>query len=140
MQDIIPTLLTTAFIVFCYDQKVIASLQRQGRYDPDTHQTVLSRLFFSPVKLLLSPLLLRLNLNREESSTWKPEGDLSLFQYDTTVCQDSRGIKTRLSYFYDDNQHAWYMIEKINDNGVTVLAPRFEPATVSFNAKKLQYV
>ena len=140
MQDIIPTLLTTAFIVFCYDQKVIASLQRQGRYDPDTHQTVLSRLFFSPVKLLLSPLLLRLNLNREESSTWKPEGDLSLFQYDTTVCQDSRGIKTRLSYFFDDNQHAWYMIEKINDNGVTVLAPRFEPATVSFNAKKLQYV
>jgi len=140
MQDIIPTLATTAFLVFCYDQKVIASLQRQGKYDPDTHQTVLSRLFFSPVKLLLSPLLLRLNLNREESSTWKPEGDLSLFQYDTTVCQDSRGIKTRLSYFYDDNQHAWYMIEKINDNGVTVLAPRFEPATVSFNAKKLQYV
>ena len=36
MQDIIPTLATTAFLVFCYDQKVIASLQRQGKYDPDT--------------------------------------------------------------------------------------------------------
>ena len=140
MQDIIPTLATTAFLVFCYDQKVIASLQRQGRYDPDTHQTVLSRLFFSPVKLLLSPLLLRLNPNSEESTTWKPEGDLSLFQYDTTVCLDSKGMKTRLSYFFDDNQHAWYMIENINNKGVTVKPPRFEPATVSFDAKKLQYV
>ena len=140
MQDIIPTLLAIAFFVFCYDQKVIASLQRQGKYDPDTHQTVMSRMFFVPFKLLLSRNLPALLQPSRNITTWKTEGDLSEFSYNTTVCMNKLGKKVRLSHFFDDSQHAWYKIEKINGSGIPVESPRFEPASVTFDVKKLQYL
>ena len=141
MEDIFTTILAFVFLIFCIDQKIIASLQRQGNYDPDTHKTALSSMFVSPVRFLLNRFLpSNLLPTSNETSSWKPEGDLSLFSYDTTVCMSKRGSKTRLSYFFDDNQHPWYKVERINERGIAVESPRFEPATVPFDVKKLQYV
>ena len=142
MEDIIPTLLTIAFLIFCLDQKIIVSLQRQGKYDPDTHQTLLGRVFFWPLKPVLKRFLpagMQPSVSAGQAN-WKPEGDLSLFKYDTTVCMNKQGRKTRLSYFFDGNQHAWYKVEKINESGVAIEPPRFEPAAVAFDVKKLEFV
>lgn len=140
MEDIVTTLLTVGFLVFCLDQKIITSLQRQGKYDPDTHQTMLSRMFIWPFAFVLKPLLPAKLQPASEQSAYLPEGDPSLFSYDTTVCMDSSGKKTRLSYFFDDNQHAWYKVEDINEQGVATSQPKYEPAAVSFETKKLQFV
>lgn len=140
MEDFITTLMAVAFLVFCLDQKIIASLQRQKRYDPDTHKTLLSRIFIGPFAFLLKRILPARFQSTSEQSVFMPEGDPSLFSYDTTVCMDSRGKKTRLSYFFDDNQHAWYKIEDINEKGVATSQPKYEPAAVSFETKKLQFV
>jgi len=43
------------FGVFLFDQKQILALQRAGRYDPEMHQTMMSRLF-SGVRWLWSLL------------------------------------------------------------------------------------
>jgi hypothetical protein len=142
MEDIIPTLLTIAFLIFCLDQKIIVSLQRQGKYDPDTHQTLMSRVFFWPLKPVMKMILPAemQPIVSDGQANWKPEGDLSKFKYDTTVCMNKQGGKTRLSYFFDENQHAWFKVEKINKVGIANEPPRFEPAAVTFDVKKLQYV
>lgn len=140
MEDYIPTLMTIAFLVFCLDQRIIVSLQRQGKYDPDTHQTVMSRIITWPLNFLLRRSTSVNMQPASDNKTWMPEGDLSLFSYDTTVCMNKQGQKVRLAYFFDDNQHAWYKIEKINESGVAIEPPRFEPAAVAFDVKKLQFV
>lgn len=142
MEDIIPTLLTIAFLIFCLDQKIIVSLQRQGKYDPDTHHTLMSRVFlwpFKPVMKMFLPADMQPRVS-DGQTIWKPEGGFDQFKYDTTVCMNKQGGKTRLSHFFDNNQHAWYKIEKINESGVAIESPSFEPATVAFDVKKLQYV
>lgn len=133
MADHVSFLMLITFFIFIYDQKVIGALQRQGKYDPDTHQTLLSRIirgllfFFWPAR-------------KPSASELTPPGDLSQYKYDQTVCLDKKGTKTRLSYFFDENQHAWYKIEKINDRGSAISTPKYEPATMKFEDMKLQFV
>lgn len=140
MEDYIPTILTFAFLIFCLDQQIITSLQRQGKYNPDTHETVMYRVFVWPFIYFLKRLTTLRTKTSAEQSTWMPEGDLSLFSYETTVCMNKLGQKVRLSYFFDNNQHAWYRVEKINANGIATESPCYEPAAVPFDVKKLQYV
>lgn len=140
MLDIIPTLLTLTFLVFCYDQMVISSLQRQGKYDPKTHRTMLSRVLFKPVSIAVKAFIPMKPKPDESNSSWVPDGDLSSFKYESTVCMNKRGKKTRLSHFFDDNQHGWFKIETINNQGLQTNPARFEPATVAFDVKKLQFV
>lgn len=134
MADNISFLMMVAFFIFLYDQRVISALQRQGKYDPDTHETLMKRVFrgiffFLPKKPATQP-----------HSELTPPGDLSQYQYDSTVCLDKRGKKTRLSYFYDENNHSWYKIEEINDRGNAIKPARYEPAAVKFEDMKLQFV
>jgi len=136
MVDLIPTLLCVLFVVFMYDQKVIVSLQRSGKYDPVTHQTVMSRIF----RGLLSLTGLSRNKKAIPAALYTPPGDLGSYHYDTTVCLGRDGSRTRLSYFSDENQHSWYKIEEIDDRGNAIKPPRFEPATVKFSEMKLQFV
>lgn len=140
MENYIPTILCLVFLIFCLDLQIITTLQRQGRYSPDTHQTVMNRVFVWPVVRLWELVLSLKRKKVSEHNSWRPEGDLSTFKYDTTVCMNKIGQKVRLSYFFDANQHAWYMIENIDGNGVPTKSPQFEPAAVSFDVKKLQFV
>jgi hypothetical protein len=136
MVDLIPTLLVVLLFVFMYDQKVITSLQRTGKYDPTTHQTVMSRLF----RGLLALTGISKSKKQIPNALHTPPGDLSSYRYDTTVCLSGDGTKTRLSYFTDENQHRWYKIEEINDKGTPKRPARYEPATIKFEEMKLQFV
>lgn len=134
MADHISFLMMVAFAIFLYDQKVISTLQRQGKYDPDTHETLMKRIF--SVVLFFLP-----KMQKKQSLTGlTPPGDLSQYHYDSTVCLDKKGNKTRLSYFADENQNRWYKIEEVDDRGNAIQAPRYEPAAVKFDDMKLQFV
>lgn len=134
MADNISFLMMVAFFIFLYDQRVISALQRQGKYDPSTHETLLKRIvrglfFFVPKR---APT--------QSHSELTPPGDLSQYQYDSTVCLDKRGNKTRLSYFFDENNHAWYKIEEVDDRGNPLSTARYQPAAVKFEDMKLHFV
>jgi|GEM_PF-1459973 hypothetical protein len=142
MQNLIPILFVIGFVVYWVDQQVLATLQRQGKYDPKTYRSIMSVVFMGPFVLLFKHLFPSTSPDsaKTESPELMPTGDLSQFSYDSTVCMNRLNRKVRLSYFFDDNQHAWYKIEKINHRGVPTDSPKFEPATVPFDVKKLQYV
>lgn len=134
MADNISFLMMVAFFIFLYDQKVIQALQRQGKYDPDTHETLMKRIF------RLGLFFLPKAPKAQQRNELTPPGDLSQYHYDSTVCLDKRGKKTRLSYFADENQHHWYKIEEVDDRGNAISTPRYEPAAVKFEDMKLQFV
>lgn len=139
MVDFIPSVLMLAFAVFCVDQKIISGLQRQGKYNPETHQTIMSRLCSSPAILIIK-MLKPHKVQKVQKTVLQPTGEHSAFSLNTTICANKRGDKTRLSYFIDIDQNAWYKIEEINSQGVAIREPLFEPAIMSFNEQKLRYV
>ncbi|MDX1750881.1 MAG: hypothetical protein R3271_11230 [Methylophaga sp.] len=135
MAELFQAIAGLMFLIIFFDQREIAKLKRTGQFDPETHRSLLYLLTIGLLKFVISK-----TFRKTATENVLPTGDLSMLQSDTTVCMSKLGRKTRLSYFFDDNQHAWYKIEKINHRGVPTDSPKFEPATVPFDVKKLQYV
>ena len=92
MGDYILSLMMVAFIISLYDKKAISALQRQGKYDPYTHETLMKRVFRGVF------IFLPKKPKAQAHSELTPPGDLSSYNYDSTVCLDAKGKKTRLSY------------------------------------------
>ena len=140
MAETIQGIFAIFILVFMWDQKNIQSLQRRGMYNPDSHQTALSRIFsaMSLPGLLSNAKAVKMNFRQQVE--YLPPGDLSNYRYQSVICADKRGKRTRLSQFKDEHQHLWYKIERIDGRGTVTHSPLFEPATVSFNEKKMQFI
>ena len=109
-------------------KKIIDSLQRKGAYNPDTHKTFLSQIF----GVLLYPF----TSNRKQviaTTGVLPKGDIESFKViDRTICMNERRTRTRLTYFTDENNHAWFKKERINSEGKLAGKTFIEPATMTF--------
>lgn len=127
MEPLFPLFLLLLAII-TIDKKIIDSLQRKGAYNPDTHKTFLSQTF----GVLLYPFTS--NGKQVIATTGVlPKGDIESFKViDRTICMNERSTRTRLTYFTDENNHAWFKKERINSEGKLAGKTFIEPATMTF--------
>lgn len=127
MEPLFPLFLLLLAII-TIDKKIIDSLQRKGTYNPDTHKTFLSQIF----GVLLYPFTS--NGKHVIATTGVlPKGDIKSFKViDRTICMNELSSRTRLTYFTDENNHAWFKKERINSEGKLAGKTFIEPATMTF--------
>ena len=113
------------FYTVLWDLSVFHKMKNSKTEDEAQYQPIIGRLLYFTSRGHLSlPLL---------NNRILPTGSVESFKVkDRTICMSRLGVRTRLTYFMDENNHAWFKKERVNDKGNFVGQAKFEPATMTF--------
>jgi hypothetical protein len=145
MLDTLALIVVIAFGLFVWDQRQIAQLQRLGKYNESSYESVFTRLVNGLTKLgksamtRLSYVLVKLKLRKKlplaKNATSEPVGEISVVK--TTICAGKFGKLQRLTYCVDTHNQPWFIVQDADaDNSVlTKSSGTFEPAVIPFEEK-----
>lgn len=133
MDLLVNILVSTLFYIALWDVVAFQRMKKSKTQDETLYQPVIGRLLsFTSRGRLSLPALTKQAL---------PTGSVESFKVkDRTICMNRLGARTRLTYFIDKNNHAWFKSERVNDKGNLVGQAKFEPATMTFKQRTGQLI